>query len=50
MPCDADLSWVGPDVTSGKGARNENFPVGTLLISRRNRGHVMAYYNFARLH
>lgn len=48
MPCDADLSWVGPDVTSGKGAGDENFPVGTLLISRQHRGHVMAYYHFAR--
>lgn len=48
MQCDLDLSWVGPDVTSGKGAGDENFPVGTFLISRRNRGHVMAYYDFAR--
>lgn len=41
--------WGEKDVSSGKGAKDENFPVGSLLISRRLRPHVQAYYNFARV-
>jgi farnesyl-diphosphate farnesyltransferase len=33
---------------SGKGAGDENFPVGSHLIAKRYRRHVMAYYRFAR--
>jgi hydroxysqualene synthase len=33
---------------SGKGKTDENFPVGSLLISRALRPHVHAYYDFAR--
>lgn len=33
---------------SGKGAGDENFPVGSWLIAKRLRPHVMAYYRFAR--
>ena len=33
---------------SGKTRRDENFPVGSWLISRRLRGHMHAYYGFAR--
>jgi len=33
---------------SGKGSGDENFPVGSLLIAKRLRPHVMAYYRFAR--
>lgn len=33
---------------SGKGAGDENFPVGSALIAARLRPHVMAYYHFAR--
>ncbi|MEO0392231.1 MAG: squalene synthase HpnC [Pseudomonadota bacterium] len=33
---------------SGKNASTENFPVGSLLIARRHRPHVMAFYAFAR--
>ncbi|MEM9783959.1 MAG: squalene synthase HpnC [Pseudomonadota bacterium] len=36
------------EAPSGKGAADENFPVGSLLIARRLRPHVMAYYAFAR--
>ena len=32
----------------GKGAGDENFPVGSILIARRLRPHVMRYYAFAR--
>ncbi|MFW7268669.1 squalene synthase HpnC [Gluconacetobacter sp. Hr-1-5] len=41
--------WGTEDVSSGKGASDENFPVGSLLISRRLRPHVHAYYDFARV-
>jgi farnesyl-diphosphate farnesyltransferase len=33
---------------SGKGRHDENFPVGSLLISARLRPHVHAFYAFAR--
>lgn len=41
--------WGSEDVSSGKDAGDENFPVGSLLISRRLRPHVHAYYDFARV-
>ena len=34
--------------TSKKGAGDENFPVGSILIPKSLRPHVMCYYNFAR--
>jgi squalene synthase HpnC len=37
-----------PETPSGKGARDENFPVGSLLLPKRLRPHVAAYYEFAR--
>jgi len=33
---------------SGKGSADENFPVGSILIAKKWRPHVMAYYRFAR--
>lgn len=33
---------------SGKGGADENFPVASVLIGKRWRPHVMAYYRFAR--
>ena len=33
---------------SGKGSTDENFPVGSHLIAKKHRPHVMAYYRFAR--
>ncbi len=36
------------EVWSGKGAGDENFPVGSALIRRRLRPHVHAFYTFAR--
>ncbi|MDI2112939.1 squalene synthase HpnC [Commensalibacter nepenthis] len=41
--------WGEEDVSSGKAAKDENFPVGSLLISRELRPHVQAYYDFARV-
>ncbi|MEM6944298.1 MAG: squalene synthase HpnC [Pseudomonadota bacterium] len=36
------------EAPSGKGAGDENFPVGSFLIARHLRPHVAAYYAFAR--
>jgi hydroxysqualene synthase len=36
------------ETPSGKGAADENFPVGSFLIARSLRPHVAAYYAFAR--
>ena len=36
------------DLRSGKGRGDENFPVGSVLIARRLRPHVFAYYDFVR--
>lgn len=36
------------ETPSGKGAGDENFPVGSFLIGRRERPHVAVYYAFAR--
>jgi squalene synthase HpnC len=33
---------------SGKGHRNENFPVASRLIARRHREPILAFYNFVR--
>jgi squalene synthase HpnC len=33
---------------SGKSRTDENFPVGSLLVSRRLRPHIHAFYDFAR--
>lgn len=37
-----------PETPSGKGAGDENFPVGSFLLPRRLRPHVATYYAFAR--
>ncbi|RFB76562.1 squalene synthase HpnC [Methylovirgula sp. 4M-Z18] len=34
--------------SSGKGARDENFPVASWLIAKRHRPAIMAFYNFVR--
>ncbi|HUT49243.1 MAG TPA: squalene synthase HpnC [Alphaproteobacteria bacterium] len=36
------------EAPSGKGAGDENFPVGSWLIAKKLRGHVAAFYAFAR--
>jgi len=36
------------ETPSGKGAADENFPVGSRLLPARLRPHVAAYYSFAR--
>ena len=36
------------DLQSGKGHKNENFPVASFLITPQNRPQVLAFYNFVR--
>ena len=36
------------DLASGKGHKNENFPVASFIIKPRHRAAVMAFYRFAR--
>ncbi len=43
MPADSKVM-----TPSGKNAQTENFPVGSILIARQHRPHVMAFYAFAR--
>ncbi len=40
---------LAADVRSGKGHRNENFPVASRLISSRHRPPILAFYNFVRV-
>ncbi|WP_174275359.1 squalene synthase HpnC [Sphingomonas bacterium] len=35
-------------LASGKGHRNENFPVASVLVAAAHRGAIMAFYRFAR--
>ncbi len=39
---------VGPELPPGKGAGDENFPVGSRLLAPWVRPHVHAYYGFVR--
>jgi squalene synthase HpnC len=40
---------VSNDLSSGKGHRDENFPVASILIAKRHRPAVMAFYAVARM-
>lgn len=42
------MSAVGGDSGSGKGHRDENFPVASVLLSAVHRAPIMAFYRFAR--
>lgn len=44
----ASVAMEGVEAPSGKGAGDENFPVGSFLLAKRLRPHVAAYYAFAR--
>ena len=46
-PAAAD-PWGEADVSTGKGEKDENFPVGSLLFPRHLRADVSVYYDFAR--
>jgi hypothetical protein len=44
-----DVSINGADDwRSGKGHRDENFPVASFLIHPRHRGAILAFYNFVK--
>ncbi len=45
---EAGASATTVEAPSGKGKRDENFPVGSILIRAELRPHVHAYYDFAR--
>ena len=40
---------MSADLSSGKGHRDENFPVGSFLIAKRHRKAIMAFYKVARM-
>ena len=42
------LALAAKDWRSGKGHRDENFPVASFLIHPRHRGVIRAFYNFVR--
>lgn len=42
------MSDVAFETPSGKGAEDENFPVGSFLLPKRLRPHVAIFYDFAR--
>jgi squalene synthase HpnC len=44
----AESAVPGIETPSGKGAADENFPVGSFLLPARLRPHVARYYAFAR--
>ncbi|MCB2098614.1 MAG: squalene synthase HpnC [Parvularculaceae bacterium] len=48
MSATAQNATRGVEAPSGKGAGDENFPVGSFLLPKRLRPHVRAYYDFAR--
>jgi len=43
-----DAATDAGDWRSGKGHRDENFPVASFLIHPRHRGVILAFYNFVR--
>lgn len=45
---EAPVLESGPETPSGKGADDENFPVGSFLLPKRLRPHVATFYAFAR--
>jgi len=42
------ISNKADELRSGKGHRDENFPVASFLIHPRHRGVILAFYNFVR--
>jgi squalene synthase HpnC len=48
MDAEAERVSAG-EVGSGKGHRDENFPVASLLVAARHRAPILAFYRFARV-
>ena len=44
----SDTALKSAETPSGKGAGDENFPVGSILLPRRLRPHVAVFYAYAR--
>ncbi len=44
----ASAMQTASDARTGKGAHDENFPVASHLIHPRNRGAILAFYNYVR--
>ncbi|MEG3124565.1 squalene synthase HpnC [Sphingomonas sp. GB1N7] len=42
------MTNAATDLASGKGHRDENFPVASVLLSAEHRAPIMAFYRFAR--
>ncbi len=42
------MSGTAPNLASGKGHKDENFPVASFVIKPRHRAAVMGFYRFAR--
>jgi squalene synthase HpnC len=42
------MSGQAAELSSGKGHRDENFPVASVLIAPRHRPAILAFYNFVR--
>lgn len=42
------MTTAATDLASGKGHRDENFPVASVLLSAEHRAPIMAFYRFAR--
>lgn len=47
-PATEQAAMTATDTLSGKGHRDENFPVASHLISPRHRGPILAFYRFVR--
>src|SRR5215216_253306 len=43
------LMTTAGELRSGKGHRDENFPVASWLIDARHRGIILAFYEFVRV-
>jgi squalene synthase HpnC len=48
MSARENANGEGKSLSSGKGHRDENFPVASLLIAPRHRGIILAFYRFVR--
>ena len=48
VPDKVSGSGEAVETPSGKGAKDENFPVGSMLLPKRLRPHVATYYAYAR--
>ena len=42
------MTATAAELASGKGHRDENFPVASWLLAKRYRAPIMAFYRFAR--